>query len=204
MIDLIRNLKQMGVFWIGFTGGEPLLNKTLRGLRGGEHRLCREALHDRMHTHPATCSRSEERGALFGFRKPDHWNELEHDQCAVTLVRSRRAESPGDLQRRRRHSHGCVSVLSRQMIQQHQTDEYIAFSWRWDSRGLAERSKTINTGYVAACLGHQRRGTDRVVRAAGPLQQRSKITVNYLGHFEGKEHLAARRAQDVYVMRAGM
>ena len=29
IIKLIKDLKEMGVFWLGFTGGEPLLNKDI-------------------------------------------------------------------------------------------------------------------------------------------------------------------------------
>ncbi len=71
IIRTIRDLKKMGVFWIGFTGGEPLLNKDIVKITKAVGEDCTAKLFTTgCHLTPATGIGFEERGVGIGIYQP--------------------------------------------------------------------------------------------------------------------------------------
>lgn len=81
VLQVIRDLKAMGVFWLGFTGGEPLLREDLVKITESAADGCAV----KMFTTGATLTRELaaglQRAGLFSVSVSlDHWRAAEHDR----------------------------------------------------------------------------------------------------------------------------
>ena len=191
IIRLIRDLKQMGMIWLGFTGGEPLLNKDIV-------RITESAGRDvalKLFTTGCTLTRElakdlQKAGLQYVSVSLDHWEEKKHDEGRDYPGAFRAALRAIDLFKETTDLHvGVSAVVSKEMICSGQVDEFLQFltSLDVDEAWLSEAKPSIGAYWNPQLLTTE---DDR--RYLYELQDRynrkNKMTVNYLGHFEGREN----------------
>lgn len=191
IIRLIQDLKRMGMIWLGFTGGEPLLNKDLV-------RITESAGRDvalKLFTTGCTLTRDLARdlqsaGLQYVSISLDHWEERKHDEARGYPGAFRAALRALDLFKETTDIHVSVSsVLSREMIRSGQVEEFLRFLQKLDihEAWLSEAKPSVGAYWNTQALI-----TENDRRYLCELQDRynreNRMTVNYLGHFEGREN----------------
>jgi MoaA/NifB/PqqE/SkfB family radical SAM enzyme len=189
--ELIQQLKTMGVFWLGFTGGEPLLNKDIVEITESVGDGCAVKLFTTGCTLTRELALDLKRAGLYSVSVSlDHWEEEIHDrsrgytgayQTALKAIRIFQEIGGVDV--------GVSAVLSTEMIRNGGTMDFLAFlrSLEIHEAWLSEAKPSVpalwdSTGII----------TEEEQRELVALQDRYNaaggMTVNYLGHFEGREH----------------
>jgi len=186
----IQELKNMGVMWLGFTGGEPLLNRDIVEIVQSVGDDCAIKLF-------TTGSNLTEQLAL-DLKKAglsyvsislDHWEEGEHDRIRGYSGAFRTALRAIDIFMRTGVHVSVSSVISREMIQTGRVQEFVDFLIRL---GIHEAWLSETKPTVEAFWNKDAVITEAERLSLVSLQDRynkeGNITVNYLGHFEGGEH----------------
>jgi len=203
IMRVISDLKNMGVVWLGFTGGEPLLNRDI--LRIAESAAGDCAL--KLFTTGCTLTRDLASGlksaGIFSVSVSlDHWVEEEHD-------RARRYEGAFKTAMRAIDSlldvggiHVSVSaVLSPGLIRERRVEEYLHFL---AGLGIHEAWLSETKPSVEAFWSGDKVITESermyLCRLQDEHNKNGRMTVNYLGHFEGEEHFGCNAGNKmVYV-----
>jgi len=191
IIRLIRDLKRMGVFWLGFTGGEPLLNKDIV-------KITESAGNDvalKLFTTGCTLTRQlasdlKKAGLLYVSVSLDHWQEEQHDEGRRYPGAFRAALKAIDIFKAIGDIHiGVSAVLSRDMIRNGQVEEFLQFliGLEIHEAWLSEAKPSIDAYWNEELVITE---NDRITlsRLQDQYNKEGNITVNYLGHFEGREH----------------
>jgi MoaA/NifB/PqqE/SkfB family radical SAM enzyme len=179
------------VFWLGFTGGEPLLNKDIVKIT----EYVGDGCSIKLFTTGCTLTKQlamdlKKAGLLYVSVSLDHWKEEEHDrvrryqgafQTALTAIKI--LQDVGDL-------HVSVSaVLPKDMIRFEQVEEFMQFLI---NLGIHEAWLSEAKPSVATFWRDELVITEQERKLLCDIQdeynKQGNITVNYLGHFEGKEH----------------
>jgi MoaA/NifB/PqqE/SkfB family radical SAM enzyme len=191
IIRLIGDLKKMGVVWLGFTGGEPLLNKDI--VKITESAGSDVAL--KLFTTGCTLTRQraadlKKAGLLYVSVSLDHWQEARHDEGRRYPGAFRTALRAIDIFKETGDIHtGVSAVLSRAMIRNGQVEEFLEFLIGLDihEAWLSEAKPAIDEyRNEEQVISEEERLS--VSRLQDQYNKEGKITVNYLGHFEGGEH----------------
>ncbi len=191
IIKLIQDLKRMGVFWIGFTGGEPLLNKDIVRITESAGDDCTVKLF----TTGCTLTKQKaldlkKAGLSYVSVSLDHWQEDIHDKTRRYKSAFQTALNAIDIFRETGDLHISVSsVLSKEMIQQRQVETFLQFLIGLDihEAWLSEAKPSVEAFWNE----NQVITEDERLYLSGLQDKYNKqedITVNYLGHFEGREH----------------
>jgi MoaA/NifB/PqqE/SkfB family radical SAM enzyme len=188
---LIQQLKKMGVFWLGLTGGEPLLNRDIVEITESVGHGCAVKLFTTGCTLTRERALDLKRAGLYSVSVSlDHWEEEVHDrsrgytgayQTALKAIRIFQEIGGVDV--------GVSAVLSTKMIRDGGTEEFLAFlrSLEIHEAWLSETKPSVPALWDSAGVI-----TEEERRELVALQDRyngwGEMTVNYLGHFEGREH----------------
>ncbi len=191
ILSVVRDLKRLGVRWLGWTGGEPLLNKDIVRITGEASDGCAVKLFTTGSTLTAELARDLKNAGLFSVSVSlDHWTAAVHDANRGFPGAFETALRAIDIFRNVDGLHvGVSAVLSKDMIRRGQTEEFLAFLETLDihEAWLSEVKPSVqafwNDGLV---IGEEDRV--RLVRLQDRYNTRRGLTVNYLGHFEGREH----------------
>jgi MoaA/NifB/PqqE/SkfB family radical SAM enzyme len=188
--QVIADLKKLGVFWLGFTGGEPLLNRDIVRITERAAVDCTVKLFTTGSTlTPQLAVDLRRAGMLYVSVSLDHWEEKQHDRSRNFAGAYRTALAALDIFRNAGMHVSVSAVLSREMIRNNETERLVDFlaglgvheAW------LSEMKPSTPEGW-----GGQNVITDddrmTLVRLQDRLNREGRITVNYLGHFEGREH----------------
>jgi MoaA/NifB/PqqE/SkfB family radical SAM enzyme len=200
---VIQDLKEMGVVWLGFTGGEPLLNKDIIRIT--------EAAGDDIALKLFTtgCSLTRElatdlkAAGLFSVSVSlDHWKAEEHDRIRQYEGAFQTALKAVDIFKNIGDIHvGVSAVLSREMIERNQVEEFLEFltglgiheAW------LSEAKPSVAEFWNKALLITPEEQA-RLIELQDRYNQEGKMTVNYLGHFESKNYFGCNAGHKmVYV-----
>ncbi len=188
--QLIQDLKEMGVFWLGFTGGEPLLNKDIVEIVKSVGDDCAIKLFTSgLNLTEQLAEALKEAGLLYVSISLDHWKEVEHDGIRGYKGAYQEALRAIEIFKNLGIHVSVSTVISREMLKKDQVDEFLKFLI---SLGIHEAwlSETKPTGEAfwneASVITEEERLS--LVRLQDKYNKAGKITVNYLGHFEGKEH----------------
>ena len=185
-----RELKEMGVVWLGLTGGEPLLNKDIVEITASVADECAVKLF----TTGCTLTREKaldlKQAGLFSVSiSLDHWEAEKHDRGRRYQGAFQEALRAIDVFKSVGGVHvGVSSVLSREMILNNQVEEFLEFLKGLDihEAWLSEVKPSL-----AAFWHNNLVITDEERLKISKLQDRynaeGKMTINYLGHFEGAE-----------------
>jgi MoaA/NifB/PqqE/SkfB family radical SAM enzyme len=203
ILAVVRELKRLGVCWLGWTGGEPLLNKDIVRITGEASDACAVKLFTTGSTLTPELARDLRNAGLFSVSVSlDHWTAEVHDAnrgvegaFATALRAIDIFRSVGGL------DVGVSAVLSKEMIRQGQTERFLAFletlgvHEAWLSEVKPSVQAFWNDGLV---IGEEDRL--RLVRLQDAYNRRKGLTVNYLGHFEGREHFGCNAGRKmIYV-----
>jgi len=191
IIGLIRDLKRMGLLWLGFTGGEPLLNKDIV-------KISESAGHDvtlKLFTTGCTLTRElakdlKKAGLRYVSVSLDHWQERQHDERRRYPGAFRTALKAIDIFKETGDIHiGVSAVLSRDMIGNGQVEEFLQFliDLEIHEAWLSEAKPSIDAYWNEEQVITENERIS-LCRLQDRYNKEGKITVNYLGHFEGKEH----------------
>ena len=203
IIHVATELKEVGMVWFGITGGEPLLNRNIIKIVEAVSEDCAVKLFT------TGCALTRDRAAglrdagLFSVSVSlDHWDEKVHDSVRGYRGAFREAlkaievfKELGDI------DVGISAVLSRDMIRSGGTEQFLKFleglgiSEAWlsevkPSAGIVRDDRCVITEEDRL----------KLVRLQDGYNASGKMTVNYLGHFEGKECFGCNAANKmVYV-----
>jgi MoaA/NifB/PqqE/SkfB family radical SAM enzyme len=190
ILKTARELKRMGMVWLGLTGGEPLLNNDLAEIVSEVSGDCAVKLF----TTGCTLTREKaiqlKQAGLFSVSVSlDHWLEEKHDEgrryqgaFQQALRGIRIFQEVGGIQV------GVSAVLSREMIVNDRVEEFLHFL---EGLGVHEawlsEVKPSLEAYCDDTLIITEEDRLKLVKLQDVCNSRGKMTVNYLGHFEGKE-----------------
>ncbi|HYE81751.1 MAG TPA: radical SAM protein [Clostridia bacterium] len=188
--QLVRDLKKMGVFWLGFTGGEPLLNKDIVEIIRSVGDDCAVKLFTTgFNLTEQLAAELKQAGLLYVSVSLDHWKEEEHDRIRGCKGAFRTALKAIDIFKSAGVHVSVSAVISRKMLQENQVVEFLEFliglgiheAW------LSEAKPTVEAFWnKAAIITEEERLS--LVNLQDKYNKEGRITVNYLGHFEGGEH----------------
>ena len=130
IMKIARELKEMGVVWLGLTGGEPLLNKDIVEIIESVAGDCAVKLFTTGCTLTREKASDLKQAGLFSVSVSlDHWEEEKHDRGRRYKGAFQQAlkaidifQSVGGIQV------GVSAVLSREMIRNDQVEDFLAFS----------------------------------------------------------------------------
>ena len=191
ILAVVRELKRLGIVWLGWTGGEPLLNKDIVRLTEAASDGCAVKLFTTGSTLTPALARDLKAAGLFSVSVSlDHWTADVHDRNRGVEGAFATALRAVEIFRNVDGLHvGVSAVLSRDMIRQGRTEEFLAFLERlgiheaWLSEVKPSVQAFWSDGHVIS--EDERLG---LVRLQDRYNKRNGMTVNYLGHFEGREH----------------
>jgi MoaA/NifB/PqqE/SkfB family radical SAM enzyme len=185
-----RELKEMGVVWLGLTGGEPLLNPDIADIIES---VCDDCA-VKLFTTGCTLTRQKamdlKQAGLFSVSiSLDHWQEQKHDQgrrfegaFQQALKAIEIFQSVGGIQV------GVSAVLSREMIRNGEAEYFLEFlkGLGIDEAWLSEVKPSLESFWDENLVITE---DDRLklVKLQDRYNSSGGMTVNYLGHFEGKE-----------------
>ncbi len=187
--QLIQELKKMGVFWLGFTGGEPLLNKDIVEIVKSVGDDCAIKLFTTgSNLTERLAAELKEAGLLYASVSLDHWEE-EHDRIRGSKGAFRTALRAIEIFKSIGVHVSVSAVLSRKMLQRNQVQEFLNFliSLGIHEAWLSEMKPTVEAFWNEASVITEEERLS-LVRLQDKYNKEGKITVNYLGHFEGGEH----------------
>ena len=187
----IKDLKDIGVFWIGLTGGEPLLNKNIVEIVEFIGDDCSSKLFT------TGCTLTKQRaldlknaGLVSVSISLDHWKEAEHDTIRRYKGAFRAALDAIEIFKYINGMHVSVSaVLSKEMLKRDLIEEYLEFL---ESLGIHEawlsETKPSVAAYGKKDLVITEEERIMLIQIQDRYNKRGKMTVNYLGHFEDAQH----------------
>jgi len=203
LLRIVRDLKEMGVVWLGWTGGEPLLNKDIVRITEEAADGCAVKLFTTGSTLTPGLAADLKKAGLFSVSVSlDHWNEDIHDANRGVKGAFATALRAIDVFRNVDGLHvGVSAVLSKDMIRTGQTEDFLAFLERlsiheaWLSETKPSVQEFWNDSHVITEDEHL-----SLVRLQDRYNKQGRMTVNYLGHFEAREYFGCNAGHKmVYV-----
>ena len=191
ILQAVQDLKSMGVFWMGWTGGEPLLNQDIVEITENAADGCAVKLFTTGCTLTPQLAASLKNAGLFSVSVSlDHWQEEIHDRQRGYPGAFRTALKAIEIFRNTEGLHvGVSAVLSKDMIKKGQTEEYLEFlqSLGIHEAWLSEAKPSVaDFCYNDLIITEEERLS--LVNLQDRFNRKEGMTVNYLAHFEGREH----------------
>jgi MoaA/NifB/PqqE/SkfB family radical SAM enzyme len=203
ILAAIRDLRDLGVFWLGLTGGEPLLNKDIVEITAAASPgMAVKLFTTGLGLTPELAASLRDAGLFSVSISLDHWREDVHDagrgypgafRAALRAIETARAAGGLHV--------GVSAVLSPAMIRDGEAEAFLAFlaGLGLDEAWLCETKPSGPAFWRpdAVASDSERRSLialqDRWNRGRG-------LTVNYLGHFESGRHFGCNAGRKmVYV-----
>lgn len=200
---VIKDLKEMGVFWLGFTGGEPLLQKDIIKITESVGNDCAVKLFTTGCTLTKQLAKDLRNAGLFSISVSlDHWKEEEHDKVRRYQGAFQTALKAIEIFKDLGEVHvGVSAVLSKEMIKKNQVEEFLDFLIRMEihEAWLSECKPSVEDFWTDDLVVSEEERL-KLVELQDRYNKEGKIIVNYLAHFEGKEHFGCNAGHKmVYV-----
>ncbi len=188
---VIQELKDMGVFWLGFTGGEPLLQKDIVKITESVGDDCVVKLFTTGCTLTRELAQDLRDAGLFSVSVSlDHWKQEAHDkvrrysgafQTALKAIDIFKSLGDVDV--------GISAVLSKETIKRGEVEEFLEFLIGLDihEAWLSECKPSVQDFWTDDLVVTEQERL-KLVELQDRYNREGKITINYLAHFEGKEH----------------
>jgi MoaA/NifB/PqqE/SkfB family radical SAM enzyme len=191
ILKTIRDLKSLGVFWLGLTGGEPLLNKNIVRIVESAGDDCAVKLFTTGCTLTKSLAADLGKAGLFSVAVSlDHWTAENHDRNRNYRGAYKAALDAIDIFRNIDGMHVSVSaVLSKEMLRSEIVEEYLEFL-----RGLGVHEAWLSEAKPSAAAFQDDRlvitkdERAMLIDLQDRYNQQGLMTVNYLGHFEDARH----------------
>jgi MoaA/NifB/PqqE/SkfB family radical SAM enzyme len=199
----IHELKELGVFWLGLTGGEPLLNKDLLEIVESAGEDCAVKLFTTGSTLTPRLASDLKKAGLFSVSVSlDHWREEDHDRARGIPGAYLEALRAIELFKKTDGLHvGVSAVLSRDMIVRDEVEDLLSFlsGLEVHEAWLSEAKPSVQ-GFWKSDLVITEAERRKLVALQDRYNRDGGMTVNYLGHFEGGEHFGCNAGHKmVYV-----
>jgi MoaA/NifB/PqqE/SkfB family radical SAM enzyme len=184
-------LKEIGVFWIGLTGGEPLLNNDIVEIVESIGDDCAAKLFTTGCTLTKQKALDLKNAGLFSVSiSLDHWKEAEHDRIRRYKGAFRTAMKAIDIFQSIGGVHvGVSAVLSKEMLKQSLVEEYLDFL---QGLGIHEawvsETKPSVAAYSEKDLVISQDERLMLLHVQDRYNKIGRMTVNFLGHFEDAQH----------------
>ena len=206
ILRVVRELKEMGVCWLGLTGGEPLLNPDIVRIVSSTAEDCAVKLFTTGSTLTPEKARELKQAGLFSVSVSlDHWLPEIHDQnrglegaFATALEAIDTFKKTGGIQV------GVSAVIGMEMIRRGQVEEFLEFlqglgideAWLCEAKPAVAAFRDENLVISEAAQSQLARMQNRYNRRRG-------MTVNYLGHFESREFFGCNAGNKMVYIDAG-
>ncbi len=190
ILDVIRTLKESGVFWIGLTGGEPLLNKDLPAIVESIGDDCAGKLFTTgVGLTPERAADLKNAGLTYATVSLDDAREAEHDRIRRFPGAYRAALRAIDLFRSTGIHVSVSAVLSRAMLREHRVEEFLSFLRRLGihEAWLSEAKPAVQAYWNTDLVITDEERTE-LIALQDRLNNDGGMTVNYLSHFEDASH----------------
>jgi MoaA/NifB/PqqE/SkfB family radical SAM enzyme len=198
ILAVIRELKSMGVFWIGLTGGEPLMNRDIvRIVEAIGDDCCAKLFTTGSNLTERLAADLKRAGLLYVTVSLDHWEEAKHDQIRGHKGAFRTALRALEIFRKLGEMHvGVSSVLSEDMLRTDRVEEFLAYLQRLevDEAWLSEAKPSAQACWKKEMVVTEQERQD-LIRLQDRWNKRGGLTVNYLGHFEDRRHFGCTAGQ---------
>jgi MoaA/NifB/PqqE/SkfB family radical SAM enzyme len=191
IIAAVRELKAMGVFWIGLTGGEPLLNRDIVNIVEEIGEDCSAKLFTTgSNLTNDLASDLKSAGLFFVTISLDHWEEARHDAVRGQKGAFRTALKAIETFRNLGGMHVSVSsVLSGYMLRTERVEELLAFLRRLDvDEAWLSEAKPSSPAYWKKENVITASERAELIHLQDQWNKNGEMTVNYLGHFEDGDH----------------
>lgn len=207
ILQVIRDLKALGVFWLGFTGGEPLLNPDIVEITAAAGDSCALKLFTTgCNLTPSLAAALKRAGLFYVSVSLDHWSEAEHDRSRNYPGAYRIALQAVEIFKKEGFHVGVSAVLPQESFVREETvGRFLEFlsglgvheAW------LSEAKPAVSDLWrPQAVIGEAERR--KLCRLQDRYNRAGELTVNYLGHFEGKEHFGCTAGHKmVYIDACG-
>jgi len=200
---VIQELKEIGVFWLGFTGGEPLLQKNIVEITESIGDNCAIKLFTTGCTLTRQLAQDLGNAGLFSVSVSlDHWKQEEHDKVRRYEGAFQTALEAIDIFKNLGDVHvGVSAVLSKEMIKKDEVEEFLEFLIGLDihEAWLSECKPSVEDFWTDDQVITEEERL-KLVALQDRYNKKGKITVNYLAHFEGREHFGCNAGHKmVYV-----
>ncbi len=185
----IAELKSMGVFWLGFTGGEPLLNRDIVEIVKSAGNDCALKLFTTgVNLTEPLAAKLKQAGLDYVSISLDHWLEEEHDKIRGSQGAFNTAISAIEVFKQAGLHVSVSAVISKEMLKQNQVKNLMDFliSLKVHEAWLSETKPTVEAFWNQDAVITEAERLS-LVKLQDEYNKKSEITVNYLGHFEGKE-----------------
>jgi MoaA/NifB/PqqE/SkfB family radical SAM enzyme len=187
----IKELKDLGVFWIGLTGGEPLLNKNIAEIVESIGDTCSSKLFTTGCTLTKQRALDLKNAGLYSVSVSlDHWIESYHDNIRRYQGAFRTALDAIEIFKTIGGIHISVSaVLSKEMLKLDVIEKYIHFleGLGIDEAWLSE-TKPSPAAYWKRDFIITEAERMMLIQLQDRYNKQGTMTVNYLGHFEDAQH----------------
>ena len=203
IITAVKQLKSLGVVWLGLTGGEPLLNGDLPEIIRAAGDDCSVKLFTTGHgLTKKMASDLRDAGLCYVSVSLDHWKEHRHDALRDTPGSFRTALHAIELLRNTGKIHiGVSSVLSEELLREDYVEEFIRFLIEigvheaWFSETKPSNEALWACGSTISAEEHA-----MLLKLQDRHNRQGNITINYLGHFEDRQHFGCNAGHKmVYV-----
>jgi MoaA/NifB/PqqE/SkfB family radical SAM enzyme len=201
--QVIQDLKRIGVVWLGLTGGEPLLKKDVLHIIESAGDDCAVKLFTTGCTLTHQMAQDLKNAGLFSVSVSlDHWRQAEHDHARGYEGAFQAALKAIELFKEVDGIHvGVSAVLSKEMIVKNQVEEFVQFliDLEIHEAWLSETKPSVEAFWKDELIITEDERLN-LIRLQDKYNKEGKITINYLGHFEGSEHFGCNAGQKmVYV-----
>ncbi|MCX6560903.1 MAG: radical SAM protein [Candidatus Aminicenantes bacterium] len=186
----ISDLKALGVFWLGLTGGEPLLNREIVDLTAVASPDCAVKLFTTgMGLTPALADDLRRAGLFSVSVSLDHGTAEKHDAIrGYPGAFNAAMRAIGMFKEAGLHT-GVSAVLSTGMIRSDGVEPFLEFlnGLGLDEAWLSEMKPSLQgpSDPAAIATAEERRS---LIRLQDRWNRSARMTVNYLGHFEAGAH----------------
>jgi len=187
---VILELKEMGVVWLGITGGEPLLNRDIVEITASISKHCAVKLFTTGCTLTRELAADLKAAGLFSVCVSlDHHSPEEHDKRRNYPGAFQEALKAIDIFKNTGGIHiGVSSVISREMIQHDEVEAFLDFLTGLDvHEAWLSEVKPSTQAFWDSSLVVSEEDRLKLLYLQDRYNRVGNMTVNYLGHFEGKE-----------------
>lgn len=191
ILAAVRQLKDLGVFWLGLTGGEPLLNQRLGEIIECAAGDCAVKLFTTGCTLTKQRALELKQAGLFSVSVSlDHWQEERHDQGRNRSGAFRTALEAIEIFKGVAGLHvGVSAVLSAEMLEEDQVETFLRFLAGLDiHEAWLSEAKPSTAAYQRPELVVTQEQRERLIAIQDRHNKKGGMTVNYLGHFEDSRH----------------
>jgi len=191
ILATVRQLKELGVFWLGLTGGEPLLNRRLEEIIACAAGDCAVKLFTTGCTLSKQRAEELKQAGLFSVSVSlDHWQAERHDQGRNHSGAFRTALEAIEIFRGVAGLHvGVSAVLSAEMLEEELIETFLQFLAGLDiHEAWLSEAKPSTAAYQRPELVVTQEQRELLIAIQDRYNKKGGMTVNYLGHFEDRRH----------------